>query len=72
MYVLIMVIENWGTTKGGEFVDCLCVGKIVCSMELVSQLVIGLGIELPVSRHGIVWLEWCNNTAACDTIDSSA
>ena len=29
MCVLIMVIENWGTTKGGEFVEFLCAGQIV-------------------------------------------
>ena len=42
--VLIMVIENWETTKGGEFVECLCAGQTVCCMEFVSQLVINLGI----------------------------
>ena len=40
MCFLNMVIENWGTTKGGEFVEYLFAGKAVCCMELVSQLII--------------------------------
>jgi len=29
MCVLITVIEKWGTTKVGEFVECLCAGQTV-------------------------------------------
>jgi hypothetical protein len=50
----------------------VCVPERLCCMELVSQLVIDLGIWLPVRRHGTVWLEWCNNRVAFDMIDESA
>jgi hypothetical protein len=50
----------------------VCVQDRLCCMELVSQLVIGLGIWLPVRSHGIMWLEWCNSRVTFDIIDKSA